>query len=217
VAFYQLKTMLQGVLQRGTATRIAGLAPYVAGKTGTTDNENDVWFVGFTNEVTVAVWVGYDNADGRRRTLGSGATGGSVAVPIFEPIIQAVWAHYAPRTALRGPTPETRKYLVAQRSEAELDEDGRDRGSLIEYLRRDARGEVVDTRYRLVGQEEMTMSYDPYIGRDSGSFGFFGGGFLPWGGGPPRVQYPGVFNPPPPQQPQQPRRYERPLWRGEID
>ncbi len=109
VAFYQLKAILQGVLQRGTATRIAGLAPYVAGKTGTTDGENDAWFVGFTNEVTVAVWVGYDNADGRRRTLGSGATGGSLAVPIFEPIIQAVWAHHAPRTTLRGPSPETRK------------------------------------------------------------------------------------------------------------
>jgi hypothetical protein len=42
----------------------------VAGKTGTSDDENDVWFVGFTNDVTAAVWVGYDNADGKRRTLG---------------------------------------------------------------------------------------------------------------------------------------------------
>ena len=72
-AFYQLKTMLQGVLARGTARSIAGLAPYVAGKTGTSDDENDAWFVGFTNDVTVAVWVGYDNADGKRRTLGGGA------------------------------------------------------------------------------------------------------------------------------------------------
>src|SRR5262249_62076196 len=46
-AFYQLKTMLQGVLARGTARSIAGLAPYVAGKTGTSDEENDAWFVGF--------------------------------------------------------------------------------------------------------------------------------------------------------------------------
>ena len=214
VAFYQLKTMLQGVLQRGTATRIAGLAPYVAGKTGTTDGENDVWFVGFTNEVTVAVWVGYDNADGRRRTLGGGVTGGSVAVPIFEPIIQAVWQHHAPRTALRGPTPETRKFLVAQRSEQEG--EAGERTSLIEYLRRDARGQVVDTRYRLVGEYETSASYDPYAGRDSGPFGFFRG-FTPWGGPPnPRAGGPGGpggyggFNPPAP-----PRQYERPLWRGD--
>src|SRR5262249_48145329 len=103
--FYQLKTMLQGVLERGTARQARALAPYVAGKTGTTENENDVWFVGFTNDVTVAVWVGYDNADGQRRTLGSGETGNSVAVPIFEQIIQAVWSGVAPRTPLDGPSP----------------------------------------------------------------------------------------------------------------
>src|SRR6478752_3992298 len=61
-AFYQLKSMMQGVLARGTANAIAGLSPYVAGKTGTSDEENDAWFVGFTNDVTVAVWLGYDNA-----------------------------------------------------------------------------------------------------------------------------------------------------------
>jgi membrane carboxypeptidase/penicillin-binding protein len=107
-AFYQLKTMLQGVLARGTARAMAGLSPYVAGKTGTSDEENDAWFVGFTNDVTVAVWIGYDNADGKRRTLGGGSTGGHVAVPIFEPVIQAVWAYAAPKAALapaRGQTP----------------------------------------------------------------------------------------------------------------
>ncbi|MFZ1896171.1 MAG: transglycosylase domain-containing protein, partial [Rhodoplanes sp.] len=67
-AFYQLKTLLQGVLARGTARAIAALAPYVAGKTGTSDDENDAWFVGLTNDVTVAVWIGYDNAEGKRRT-----------------------------------------------------------------------------------------------------------------------------------------------------
>jgi membrane carboxypeptidase/penicillin-binding protein len=204
VAFYQLKTMLQGVLRRGTATRIAGLASYVAGKTGTTDGENDAWFVGFTNEVTVAVWVGYDNADGRRRTLGRGATGGSVAVPIFEPIIQAAWRHHAPRTVLRGPTPETRQFLVAQRTEEEL---GETTGSIVEYLRRDGSGRVIDTRYRLVGEGEVAMPYDPYVGRGGRDNGFFGFLFAPWGQGP---RSSGPFNPLPP-----PRRWEPPVWRGE--
>jgi len=75
--------MLQGVVERGTARALRQLAPYVGCKTGTSDNENDAWFVGFTNEVTVAVWVGYDNADGKRRTLGPGETGAKVALPIF--------------------------------------------------------------------------------------------------------------------------------------
>ena len=107
-AFYQLKTMLQGVLARGTANAVADLAPYVAGKTGTSDDENDAWFVGFTNDVTVAVWIGYDNADGKRRTLGAGATGGTVAVPIFEPIIQAVWANVASKDRARSPVTGSR-------------------------------------------------------------------------------------------------------------
>ena len=119
--------------------RFRNLAPYVAGKTGTTDSENDGWFVGFTNDVTVAVWVGYDNADGKRRTLGSGQTGASVAVPIFEPIIQAVWASYAPKVALNGPSPDLKRLLVTRAGGRPGEE---------EYLRRDRIGN------QLVGRED---------------------------------------------------------------
>jgi 1A family penicillin-binding protein len=147
-SFYQLKTLLQGVVQRGTAHRISSLAPYVAGKTGTTDDENDAWFAGFSNDVTVAVWVGYDNADGRRRTLGSGQTGASVALPIFEPIMQAVWEYHAPRTLLDPPSPDARRLLVS------ADADGRRRGNRTEYLRRDAKGRAVDARYALISRRE---------------------------------------------------------------
>jgi membrane carboxypeptidase/penicillin-binding protein len=147
-SFYQLKTILQGVVQRGTAHRIGSLAPYVAGKTGTTDDENDTWFVGFSNDATVAVWVGYDNADGRRRTLGSGQTGASVALPIFEPIMQAVWAYRAPRAQLDPPSPDARRLLVS------AGDDGERRGKRTEYLRRDAKGRAVDARYALVSRRE---------------------------------------------------------------
>ena len=147
-SFYQLKTILQGVIQRGTARSIGALAPYVAGKTGTTDDENDTWFVGFSNDVTVAVWVGYDNADGKRRTLGSGQTGASVAVPIFEPIMQAVWAYHAPRALLDPPSPEARRLLVSSGGE------GGRRGGSVEYLRRDARGNPVDARNALISRRE---------------------------------------------------------------
>jgi membrane carboxypeptidase/penicillin-binding protein len=224
VAFYQLKAILQGVLARGTAARMAALAPYVAGKTGTTDNENDAWFVGFTNEVTVAVWVGYDNADGRRRTLGGGATGSNVAIPIFEPIIQASWVHHAPKTVLRGPSPETRKFLVATRIDSQTGGiasrnepgersergDRNDRGLLVEYLRRDAAGRVVDTQHRLVARGEM---FDERRDERGGFADFFGGGFAPWGApqqpwGAPQQQP--RFGGPPPGAYQRP--YERPLW-----
>ena len=157
VSFYQLKTMLQGVLQRGTASSIAALAPYVAGKTGTSDNENDVWFVGFTNDVTVAVWIGYDNADGKRRTLGSGQTGGSTAVPIFQSIIQAVWAQHAPKVALSPPSPEARRNLVA----LQVDSDDQGGKGQVEYFRRDRSGGVSDTQFRLVSREEASTSFEP--------------------------------------------------------
>jgi penicillin-binding protein 1A len=152
-AFYQLKTMLQGVLARGTARSMAGLAPYVAGKTGTTDDENDAWFVGFTNEVTVAVWVGYDNADGKRRTLGGGATGGHTAVPIFQPIMQTVWAHVAPKTALAPPSPEARRLLSCKAVAPETGRARENGKSLTECFRIDAKGKIADTQYRLLSRE----------------------------------------------------------------
>jgi penicillin-binding protein 1A len=153
-AFYQLKTMLQGVLARGTARAISGLSPYVAGKTGTSDEENDAWFVGFTNDVTVAVWIGYDNADGKRRTLGGGSTGGHVAVPIFERVIQAAWAYAAPKAALAPPSPEAKRQLACQSIGLPQSEGQSRRGKAFsECFRVDRKGKVIDTEYRLMSQE----------------------------------------------------------------
>jgi penicillin-binding protein 1A len=112
-SFYQLKTMLQGVVARGTARAISELSPYVAGKTGTTEDSVDGWFIGFTNDVTIAVWVGYDNGDGKRRSLGSAETGAKVALPIFEPIVNAVWSeNIAPKAPLSGPSSLAQSQLV---------------------------------------------------------------------------------------------------------
>ena len=111
VAFYQLRTILEGVLTRGTARSLAHLGGYVGGKTGTTDDENDAWFASFTKDVTVVVWVGYDNLN-RRRTLGSSGTGGRVAAPIAEPILQASWNSY-PKAFLPPPSPQLARQVRA--------------------------------------------------------------------------------------------------------
>jgi penicillin-binding protein 1A len=146
-AFYQLKTMMQGVVARGTARAISAFSPYVAGKTGTSDEENDAWFVGFTNNVTVAVWIGYDNAGGKRRTLGGGSTGGGVAVPIFEPVIQAVWAYVAPKTALAPPSPEAKRHLACKATDPKSgDESERGGRNLVECFRVDAKGRIINTQ-----------------------------------------------------------------------
>ena len=178
VAFHQLKSMLQGVLQRGTAHSIKHLARYVAGKTGTSDDGNDAWFVGFTNDVTVAVWVGYDNGDGKRRTLGGSQTGAKVAIPIFEPIVEAVWALHAPKTALTGPSREARRHLVALPIDFTTGEIV-DRGSpraFTEYFRRDPNGQYDETPYRIVSRYQADFLRErPYEDQWNSRFPF-----APW-------------------------------------
>jgi membrane carboxypeptidase/penicillin-binding protein len=165
VAFYQLKSMLQGVVQRGTAASIRQLGPYVAGKTGTSEDENDAWFVGLTNDVTVAVWLGYDNKDARR-TLGSGATGGHVAVPIFKSIIEAVWADYAPQTPLAPPSQEAQRQIVMLPVDPRTGNrvPARSPGAINEPFRVDASGRIDDTQYRIVSADEVETS--SLYGRD---------------------------------------------------
>jgi penicillin-binding protein 1A len=79
ISIAQIVSIMQGVVQRGTATRLSRLGVPLAGKTGTTNDAFDTWFVGFTPDLVVGVFVGFDNP----RTLGPGETGSSVAVPIF--------------------------------------------------------------------------------------------------------------------------------------
>jgi penicillin-binding protein 1A len=176
VAFYQVKTMLQGVVERGTAASIKRFAPYVAGKTGTTEHENDAWFVGFTNDVTIAVWVGFDNADGKRRTLGRGQTGAKVALPIFEQIIQSAWERGLPKVALNGPSPQAQQQIVDLpidlRSGDRLQQA--ERTAFLEHFRVGSSGGLTETQYRLVPQADAYASrYYPYSTGDE-SAGLWG-------------------------------------------
>jgi len=77
---YQIVGMLQGVVQRGTGRRIASLGMPLAGKTGTTNDNIDTWFVGFSPDLAVGVFVGFDEP----RTLGPRDTGSNVAAPVFK-------------------------------------------------------------------------------------------------------------------------------------
>jgi penicillin-binding protein 1A len=78
---YQMTSMLEGVIQRGTATVVKQIVPNVplAGKTGTTNESKDVWFVGYSPDMVVGVYIGYDTP----RPMGRTATGGQVSAPIF--------------------------------------------------------------------------------------------------------------------------------------
>lgn len=76
---FVMANVMKGVVDRGTATVIKRLGKPVGGKTGTTNNQMDVWFVGFTPEWVAGVWVGFD----AKRPIGDKETGGRIAAPIF--------------------------------------------------------------------------------------------------------------------------------------
>ncbi len=79
ITAYQVTSMLQGVVQRGTATSALVLNRPVGGKTGTTNEYRSAWFVGFTPQIVAGIFVGFDD----NRSLGNGETGTTAAVPIF--------------------------------------------------------------------------------------------------------------------------------------
>jgi penicillin-binding protein 1A len=81
---YQMVSMLEGVVQRGTAAKLAALGKPLAGKTGTTNDSNDAWFMGFSPDLAVGTYLGFDQP----RSLGPKETGGSAAVPVFKDFME---------------------------------------------------------------------------------------------------------------------------------
>jgi penicillin-binding protein 1A len=95
---FELAHVMRGTIDRGTGFEAHTLPPPLAGKTGTTNSYTDAWFLGFSPEFTIAVWVGYDDPS---KSLGGGATGAEVALPIWIDIVKQLDA-----LKLRTPRPE---------------------------------------------------------------------------------------------------------------
>lgn len=95
---YQITSMLQGVVERGTAARARSIGKIIGGKTGTTNSSFDSWFVGFSPDLVVAVYIGFDTP----KTLGSAETGASVALPVFIDFMKEALKN-TPSTAFRIP------------------------------------------------------------------------------------------------------------------
>ncbi|MCC7035983.1 MAG: penicillin-binding protein, partial [Alphaproteobacteria bacterium] len=81
---YQIVSMLEGVVQRGTATSLKSLGRPIAGKTGTTNDAKDAWFIGFTPDLIVGTYVGFDEP----KPMGAKETGGHVAAPIVKEFME---------------------------------------------------------------------------------------------------------------------------------
>jgi penicillin-binding protein 1A len=80
ITAYQLSSMMRGVVERGTASSVINLPVPTAGKTGTTNDSRDVWFVGFTSNIVAGCYMGFDQP----RPMGRGAYGGTMCGPVFQ-------------------------------------------------------------------------------------------------------------------------------------
>ena len=81
---YQITSLLEGAVQRGTGKKLKKLKLNLAGKTGTTNDNTDTWFIGYTSNLVIGVYVGMDNP----KPLGKFETGSKVALPIFEDFVK---------------------------------------------------------------------------------------------------------------------------------
>ena len=81
---YQMTSILQGTVQRGTAKKLRSLNVPLAGKTGTTNDNYDAWFIGFSSNLVIGVYIGYDSP----KTLGKFETGSKAALPIFKDFVE---------------------------------------------------------------------------------------------------------------------------------
>ena len=81
---YQMTSILEGTVERGTAKKLRDLKVPLAGKTGTTNNNYDAWFIGYTSNLVVGVYVGFDTP----KSLGKNETGSKAALPIFKDFIK---------------------------------------------------------------------------------------------------------------------------------
>jgi penicillin-binding protein 1A len=96
---YQITSIMEGVIQRGTATVLGELKRPIAGKTGTTNDEKDAWFIGFTPDLVVGVYMGHD----KPRHLGRNATGGHLSAPIAKDFFKMALADKPAMTFRRPP------------------------------------------------------------------------------------------------------------------
>jgi penicillin-binding protein 1A len=142
---YQMTSILEGVVQYGTARSLKKLGRPLAGKTGTTNEEKDAWFVGYSPDLVVGVFVGYDTP----RPMGKGETGGRVAAPIFGSFMKKALAD-RPATPFRIP-PGIKLVRINHRTGLRASAD--QPGSITEAFKP---GEGPDDAYSVIGLSEVT-------------------------------------------------------------
>jgi penicillin-binding protein 1A len=147
VSAYQTTSIMEGVIQRGTATSLKSLNRPLAGKTGTTNEEKDAWFIGYSPDLVVGVFVGFDTP----RAMGKGNTGGHVAAPIFGSFMKMALAE-TPAVPFRVP-PGTKLMRVNLRTGLRASPD--DPKAIVEAFKPN---EEPDDAYSVIGLSDPAAS-----------------------------------------------------------
>lgn len=141
---YQITSMMQGVVQRGTAVTLSELGRPIAGKTGTTNEEKDAWFVGYSPDLVVGLYMGFDNP----RPMGRGSTGGGLAAPIFKEFMAEVLKDMRP---VDFRVPEGMRLIAVNRKTGMRAGNG-DPGAIMEAFKP---GTGPADSYWVIGMDEM--------------------------------------------------------------
>jgi penicillin-binding protein 1A len=156
---YQVTSMLEGVVQRGTAQVVKAVGKPLAGKTGTTNDAKDVWFVGFSPDLAVGVYLGFD----KPQTLGNSATAGQYAAPVFRDFMQMALKD-KPATPFR--VPPGLKLIRISASTGMRAGSGEGAGTLLEAFKP---GTAPPDTYTVIGGEAMQAGITPEAERAVGA------------------------------------------------
>ncbi len=124
---YQITSFLEGVVQRGTGYKVRAVGKPLAGKTGTTNDEKDAWFVGFSPDLAVGIYIGFDNP----RPMGHGETGGTLAAPVFRDFMKMALKN---KPAIPFRVPEGINFVRISRKTGQLPKPG-DKDIILEAFK----------------------------------------------------------------------------------
>tara|TARA_R110002049_G_scaffold10127_1_gene50145 strand:- start:106335 stop:108839 length:2505 start_codon:yes stop_codon:yes gene_type:complete len=130
VTAYQLTSMMRGVVERGTARGAINLPVPIAGKTGTTNDEKDAWFVGFSSNIVAGCYIGYDTP----RPMGRGAGGGRLCAPVFQRFMAQAIKKYG---GGEFKVPEQCRFIKIDRFSGARLSDGASGGNVVSECFRD--------------------------------------------------------------------------------
>ncbi len=162
---YQITSMLEGVVERGTGSKLQEVGKPIAGKTGTTNDERDAWFIGYTPDLVVGVYVGYD----RPQPMGKGETGGALAAPIVSDFMKLALKD---KSATPFRVPSGVRLIPINPKSGKRGTYGDD-NVILEAFKP---GEEPPARSRIVTGGDALASSGVSIGGESGGFGGSGGG-----------------------------------------